>query len=91
VPPQGALLPDHVEPVGEGGVGGDGALRHHPSSVRPAGESLLHAVPATSSDPMRLGKADNHIALASRCMLMHCSRRSAYQWIVTPKGDWFTT
>jgi hypothetical protein len=46
VPPQRALLPGHVEPVGEGRVGLDRALSYHPGSVRPAVEPLLHTMPA---------------------------------------------
>ena len=45
VPPQRALLPGHVVPVGVAAAGADGALRHHLRAVRPLRPALEETMP----------------------------------------------
>jgi hypothetical protein len=45
VPPQRALLPVHLETVGERGVGLDWALRYHSGAIGPTRQALLYAMP----------------------------------------------
>ena len=46
MPPQRALLPDHVESIGEIVIRLDGALCYHRWSISPTIELLLHSMPA---------------------------------------------
>ena len=91
MPPQGALLPGDVEPVGEVAVRQDGALGDHRHSVGPTVEPLLHSMPASENTNGRIeNKNDVNFAISQVlktslffkhlthqyvCRKLYCTRR----------------
>jgi hypothetical protein len=61
MPPQGAFLPDDVEPVGEVVTWLDGALRDHWHPISPTVQPLLHSMPTPEDMKIRKDPEKNSL------------------------------